>query len=241
MYWAYLILFLCMIVTPEFIGEGVLFFSEDDFESLLIFCFGMLGLLLYLGKESAFLRAVREKLSLQQEANQIRKDLSQSYSYIGEMNRRIDIVKNMVVSLPQSKATIFEKTGKELYDPIIDATGLLAQSDCVGLYFVSTESGELIEQYVVGDGEHIERLQSLDGQSLLETKKYLWEEGRLLFVRSPEDASGVTAFIIFHKMKNRLEETGIFQILAAQALFVFTVNHSPFHLGEKSGIAEKHS
>jgi hypothetical protein len=240
MYWVYLILFLCMIITPEFIREGVLFFNEDDFESLLIFCFGMLGLLLYLGKESAFLRAVREKLSLQQETNQIRKDLSQSYSYIGEMNRRIDIVKNMVVSLPQSKATIFEKTGKELYDPIIDATGLLAQSDCVGLYFVSVESGAFVEQYVVGDGEHVERLRSLEGRALLDTKKYLWEEGRLSFVRSPEDASGITAFIIFHKMKNRLEETGIFQILAAQALFVYTVNHTPLGAGTHSSLA-KHS
>ena len=62
MYWAYLILFVCMIVTPEFTRDGILFFSEDDLESLLIFCFGMVGLLLYLGKESAFLRAVREKL-----------------------------------------------------------------------------------------------------------------------------------------------------------------------------------
>ncbi|MFA9262108.1 MAG: hypothetical protein ACEQSB_01990 [Undibacterium sp.] len=227
MYWIYLALFLCMIITPEFIREGVLFFNEDDFESLLIFCFGILGLLLYLGKESAFLRAVREKLSLQQETNQIRKDLSQSYSYIGEMNRRIDIVKNMVVSLPQSKATIFEKHGRELYDPIIDATALLAQSDCVGLYFVNAEDGSMIEEYVVGDGEHLETLRLLGGEKLLATKKYLWEEGRLSFIRSPEEAAGIVAFIVFHKMKNRLEETGIFQILAAQALFVFTVNHSP--------------
>lgn len=224
MYWAYLILFVCMIVTPEFTRDGILFFNEDDLESLLIFCFGMVGLLLYLGKESAFLRAVREKLSLQQETNQIRKDLSQSYSYIGEMNRRIDIVKNMVVSLPQAKAPTPEKHGQALYDPIIDATTLLAQSDCVALYFVSTRDGAILERYEVGDGEHRETLNKLEGSHLLDTKKYLWEEGKLSFVRSPEEAEGVSAFIVFHKMKNRLEETGIFQILAAQALFVFSIH-----------------
>lgn len=224
MYWAYLILFVCMIVTPEFTRDGILFFNEDDLESLLIFCFGMVGLLLYLGKESAFLRAVREKLSLQQETNQIRKDLSQSYSYIGEMNRRIDIVKNMVVSLPQAKAPAPEKHGQVLYDPIIDATKLLAQSDCVALYFVSTRDGAILERYEVGDGEHRETLNALAGSHLLDTKKYLWEEGRLSFVRSPEEAEGVSAFIVFHKMKNRLEETGIFQILAAQALFIFSIH-----------------
>lgn len=224
MYWAYLILFVCMIVTPEFTRDGILFFSEDDLESLLIFCFGMVGLLLYLGKESAFLRAVREKLSLQQEANQIRKDLSQSYSYIGEMNRRIDIVKNMVVSLPQAKAPEPEKQGQALYDPIIDATKLLAQSDCVALYFVSTRDGAVLERYEVGDGEHRETLRTLTGRHLLDTKKYLWEEGKLSFVRSPEEAESISAFIVFHKMKNRLEETGIFQILAAQALFIFSIH-----------------
>ncbi len=224
MYWAYLILFVCMIVTPEFIRDGTLFFNEDDFESLLIFCFGMVGLLLYLGKESAFLRAVREKLSLQQETNQIRKDLSQSYSYIGEMNRRIDIVKNMVVSLPQAKAPTPEKHDQVLYDPIIDATKLLAQSDCVALYFVSTRDGTILERYEVGDGEHRETLNTLVGRHLLDTKKYLWEEGRLSFVRSPEEAEGVSTFIVFHKMKNRLEETGIFQILAAQALFIYSIH-----------------
>jgi hypothetical protein len=224
MYWAYLILFVAMIVTPELVRDGILFFSEDDFESLIIFCCGMVGLLLYLGKESAFLRAVREKLSLQQETNQIRKDLSQSYSYIGEMNRRIDIVKNMVVSLPQAKMAVFAKSGQDLYEPIIDATALLAQSDCVALYFVSIMDGNIVEQYAVGDGEHLPVLQTLAGRHLLETKKYIWEEGKLTFVRSPEDALGVAAFIVFHQVKNRLEEMSIFQILAAQALFVFATN-----------------
>ncbi len=224
MYWAYLLLFIAMIVTPELTRDGVLFFSEDDFESLLIFCFGMLGLLLYLGKESAFLRAVREKLSLQQETNQIRKDLSQSYSYIGEMNRRIDIVRNMVVSLPQSETPLSELSGHERYAPILEATRLLAQSECVTLFFVSVQNGEILDRYVVGDGEHREVMQLFDGKHLLDAKKYLWEEGRLSFVRSPEEADGVAVFLVFHKVKNQLEETGIFQILAAQALFIHVLN-----------------
>ncbi len=211
-----------MIVTPEFVQDGILFFNEEDLESLLIFCFGIAGLLLYLGKESAFLRAVREKLSLQQEANQIRKDLSQSYSYIGEMNRRIDIVKNMVVSLPQSKVSALQ--GQALYDPIIDAIQLLARSNCVALYFVALGDNSILERYEVGDGKHYEVMKNFDGRYLLDTKKYLWEEGKFSFVRSPEDVRGVAAFIVFHKMKNRLEETGVFQILAAEALFIFSMN-----------------
>lgn len=226
MYWVYLSLFIAMIVTPELTRDGFLFFSEDDLESLLIFCFGMSGLLLYLSKESAFLRAVREKLSLQQETNQIRKDLSQSYSYIGEMNRRIDIMKQMVVSLPQNGVSLSERKGQERYDPIIEATRLLAQSECVALYFVAIKGAAILERYEVGDGEHRVTIQSIDGKHLLDAKKYLWDEGRLSFVRSPEEAGGVAAFLVFHKVKNRLEETGIFQILAAQAVFIYSLNRT---------------
>jgi hypothetical protein len=222
MYWIYLILFVFMIVTPELTQSGFLFFGEEDLESVLIFCFGIIGLVLYLGKESAFLRAVREKLSLQQETNQIRKDLSQSYSYIGEMNRRIDIVKNMVVATPTSVARADGSEPGRLYHPIFDATMLLAQSDCVGLFFVNEEDQTVLERHV--EGEHLPTIEAIDGKQLMASKKYIWNEDGLTFVRSPENANGQAAFLVFHTLKNRLEETGIFQILAAQALLVFSVS-----------------
>ncbi len=224
MYWAYLLLFMAMVVTPELTRDGVLFFSEADLEAVLIFCFGMLGLLLYLGKESAFLRAVREKLSLQQEANQIRKDLSQSYSYIGEMNRRIEILRNMIVSLTRTETPLSERKGVERYNPILEATRLLAQTDSVALVFVDVGKQEVLEQYEVGDRKRLGGKQSITGKHLLKTKKYIWEEGKLSFVRSPEEADGIAAFLIFHKIKNQVEEMGIFNILAAQAIYVYSLN-----------------
>ena len=61
-----------MIFTPEVISDGISLFREEDVESILIFGFGLMGLLLYLGKETALMRAIRDKLSLQQESNPIR-------------------------------------------------------------------------------------------------------------------------------------------------------------------------
>lgn len=236
MYWMYLLLFVCIIFTPEVVTEGFFFFGEEDFESVLIFCFGMLGLLLYLGKESALLRTLREKLSLQKETNQIRRDLSRSYSYIGEMNRRIDIVKNMVVALPQLRTSQPRRQGRELYDPILQAIKLLSQSECVGLYFVSIPTQTILERYEAEGGDHCQMLTSLKGEQLVGPKKYLWEEGKLTFVRSPEAVEEVAAFIVFHQQKNQLEENGIFSILAAEALFVFSVygkvEHAPIELVE---------
>lgn len=222
MYWIYLILFILIIFTPEVVSEGVLFFREEDLESLIIFGFGLIGLLLYIGKESALMRVIREKLSLQQESNQIRKDLVQSYSYIGEMNRHLDILKHMIVESPHTAEELLYGDQGRVYDAVLDATLLLAQSDAAALFFVNQDSSEVVTFYEVGDVQ-MQPFQALDGKQLLETKKYWWQADGLSFVRSSEGSRGMAAFLVFRSVKNRVEETGVFQILVTHALFLFSL------------------
>ncbi|MEP7162871.1 MAG: hypothetical protein ABI747_03855, partial [Candidatus Moraniibacteriota bacterium] len=212
MYWIYLVLFILIIFTPEFVLKGFWIFGQEDLESLLIFGFGMIGLLLYLGKESALIRTVKEKLFLQRETNQIRKDLSQSYSYIGEMNRKFDIMKNLLIALPTSTLKVFSRQKKDLYGPIFDAVRLLTKSSHLLLVFVETEKGVIREKHVSGDPFPISLL---DGARLLGTKKFFWDEGDYCIVRAPEDAFETVAFLVFEKNANRLEYSEVFQIIAA--------------------------
>lgn len=226
MYWIYLILFLFMIVTPEAVQHGALFFGEEDLESILIFCFGMIGLLLYLGKESAFLRAIRDKLSLQKETNQIRRDLSQSYSYIGETNRRVDIVKNMVEELPMAYALHSKNTVQHSYQPILEAALFLTQSSATALYFVDLKNRTLAESYIESEAGSVrQELQDLNTYDFSKEKKFLWENERFLFIRSTGEVGGISAFLVVHRVKNQLEANGLFQVLVAEALFVYATLH----------------
>lgn len=221
MYWIYLLLFVLMIFTPEVVSDGFFFFREEDVESILIFIFGLVGLLLYLGKETALIRTLREKLSLQQESNQIRKDLVQSYSYIGEMNRHLDILKNMIFESPHTAEELLHGDQTRVYQSVFDATLLLAQSDGACLFFVDSNTGEILTSHHVGNAK--ESFLALKGEDLLATKKYWWQEKEFTFVRSSEENKSVAAFLVFRTAKNRIEYTGVFQILVTHALLLFSL------------------
>ncbi len=221
MYLIYLTLFALIIFTPEFIQHGFYFLNEELLESFLIFCFGIIGLAIYLGKETALIRTVREKLFLQRESHQIRKDLSHSYSYIGEMNRRFEIVQQALMALPTAALDGLRRKKKNLYQPIFDAVRLLTKSEHMQLLFVEASSGEILERVEVGKG-FPGALQ--DGNYLLSTKKFLWDEANFCVIRSSQDTSGMAGFLAFEKRANQPEGTEVLPILVAEALFLFLID-----------------
>jgi len=230
MYWIYLALFILAVLTPEIIARGTLFLREEDVESLLILCFGLLGFALYLAKEKAFLRVFQEKLHLQRRTHLITRDLSDSYSYIGGMNRKFDIVKELIFHLPQDMAEVFAKREPETYQPIIQTVKLLAKATAVSLRFVNMRTKD-IEKAVENDPEGI--FSAFDAKTLLASKKTFWEEKGCVVVRSPRQAKNMTVYIIFPKATNRIDDIEVFKILASQALLLFCV--------DRFGAAERNS
>ena len=221
MYWIYLALFVLVILTPRFISEEMWFLREEDIESLLIFCFGAFGFMLYLAKEKTLLRVFREKLHLQKQTNMITRDLSDSYSYIGEMNRKLDIVRDLIFDLPKMTATALGKKESDLYSSLLQTISLLGKTDQVVLCFVNTKK-KVIER-VFEKSTHRSFAPHLDAEKLLAEEKFFWEEQDYAVVRSPRQAKGVAAFIIFAKTQNHIEDSDVFKILVSQALLVYTL------------------
>jgi hypothetical protein len=136
MYWIYLIIFVLVVFAPEYVRHGYFFLGEEDAESVLIFCLNILAFLLYLAKERALGRIRGEQKQTQQEKKFISRDLEDSYSYIGELNRKFEILKRSVGALPGTLAT-FGRSARDddLYHPILDAVKILSKTDSVALYF----------------------------------------------------------------------------------------------------------
>ncbi len=220
MYWIYLIIFILIILTPKIIQHGVAFLLEEDVESLLILFLGLFCFVLYLAKEKALLRAFKEKLHLQKQTNIITRDLSDSYSYIGEMNRRFDIVKDLIFNLPRNTAQALLKKNSDLYAPVIGAARLLAKTEQVALYFVNIRKKSA--EKILG-GNTFQSNLVFDAESLLKTKKFFWEEQGCVIIRSPKQALDTTAFLIFPKAVNAIEDKEVFKILASEALFLYCV------------------
>ncbi len=213
MYWVYLFLCVFAILTPEFIQSGTWVLSQDDFESLVIFGFATLGLLLYISKEKAFFRAHEEKVTLQKKTNTISKDLSQSYSYIGEMNRKLDVIQEVIFELPK-KTLLKRKKSTDLYKPVLDAAKVFARTDRAALLVVDTKKKTCIE----GIGEQLFKYYS--AEYLLGAKKSFWMEEKVLIVRSPYAAGGKHVFLLLGKVTNHSEDMEHLQILASQALLL---------------------
>lgn len=221
MYWIYLALFVLAILTPHLIMEEKLFLREEDIEALLIFCFGAFGFMLYLAKEKTFLRVFREKLHLQKQTNMITRDLSDSYSYIGEMNRKFDIVRDLIFDLPKTTAVALEKKESSIYASLLQTASLLAKNDQVVLCFIDTKKG-VIEAAFEKQTNHAKQsfVSHLDPKILLAEEKFFWEEQDYVVVRSPRQVKGVAAFLVFAKTQNHIEDGDVFKILVSQALLV---------------------
>ncbi|OGI22304.1 MAG: hypothetical protein A2808_00895 [Candidatus Moranbacteria bacterium RIFCSPHIGHO2_01_FULL_55_24] len=217
MYWIYLTLFVLVILTPKLIGTSFWLFQEDDLEALLIFLLGALGFFIYIAKEKALLRLFKEKLLLQKQTNIISRDLSDSYSYIGEMNRKFDIVKDLAFRLPKEVLEVLGEGKKHTYQSILDAASMLSKTDEVSLRFVNVKEKKMLK---VVETE-AKMFQGFDAEALLREKKHFWVTDMVTCVCSPREAGGVLAFLLFAKRGNHDEDIELFQILASEALLLY--------------------
>lgn len=224
MYWLYLAIFVLIILTPKIIQEGSLFLHEEDVESLIIFCFGVLAFTLYLAKEKALLQIFQEKLHLQKKTNIITKDLSDSYSYIGGMNRKFDIVKDLIFRLPKDTVDAIAKQQPETYQSILQAVRLLSKAETAVLHFVDTRTKKIVKS--VDGGSSQGNCAAFDAEMLLASKRIFWEENECVVVRAPLQAKNIFAYIIFPKVTNQVEDVEMFKILASQALLLYFVDRA---------------
>ena len=223
MYWIYLSIFVLAVLTPEIIQEGRFLLGEEDLESLLVLFFGTFGIAVYFIKEKALLRLFKERLRLQKQANVITKDLSDSYSYIGEMNRRIDIVRDLVFRLPEETSAALATNGSRpdsLYAPIIETIKLLSKAESISIRFTDVKSGKVVRRIDAGSGP---AAACFGGEKPADPEKTFYEEDGCVLVRAPGSACGVAAAIIFPKTANRIEDADVFRMVASEALSLYCI------------------
>lgn len=216
----YLVLFVLVVFAPEYIRHTYFFLGEEDAESVLIFLLSLTAFLLYLAKERALGKMLREKRRVSHEKTVISQDLEDSYSYIGELNRKFEILKRSVGALPGTLAAFGRSAQDEdLYRPILDAVKILSKANTVALYFVHTTDRRI--DRVCFDGQK-NGFSTITSETLLcEKTRRFWLYGDHYFVASPKIADSFRCFIVFPKKANDIDDHEIFKILASEALFLF--------------------
>jgi hypothetical protein len=226
MYWGYLILFLLAIFTPVIVSKGVIFLREEQIEGLFIFSYGIIAISMYAVKEKTILRQIREKLSLQREKHDMTKDLSDSYSYIGEANRKIDVLESLVNKFPGT-IHLFQLGDRDaVYQSLRDEIRLFAKSDAFAIRIIDTATKSLKKEIREGNDACFD---TASAEMLLSLGKGMGEEKGCMFVRAPESVGHYIAYLIFPKNARQVENAEILKALLSQALAFFALEESCLH------------
>lgn len=213
MYWIYLCIFIIAVMTPMLIQGDLTLVSEEGAEQLAILVLGTFGFLLFLWQERQSLKNRKEKNQAQRVVNQISRDLTESYSYIGELNRKIDIFQDVVSSLPEY-FNIHSKHDREAFGSILHAVRVLLGTD----QFVVCFCNPALKQ--------VERTIKLNPEfSVVGKNDIPWinerkiNDRRVLIVDSTHDVGGIRATaIVARKRDYNPADIEIVKALLAQAL-----------------------
>lgn len=215
MHWFYLAVFILILFVPQVFRADLPWLSEEHLESAVIFCLGLIGFVMFLFREEQFRKQIREKFRYQRQANAISKDLVHSYSYIGEINRKLEILKNAALGLP-SVENFTPAKRQEAYDAVVEAVAALGKCDRFTLYFVDTRTKHIVETLSAGQPHW-----KFSGERLLEHRNgSLSKKGRLI-VRAPKVLRSHAAFIVLDQRAAQAEDLDLLRAVLAQALFLF--------------------
>lgn len=217
MYWIYVALFLMAVAAPEVIRDRFLGIPEEEAETLFIFVFGAVGFFLTFAKEKSLLLHIREKVLLQREKSDMSKDLSESYSYIGTANRKLDLVSGLMLSLPDAADRFRKGETDGVYEGLSEVVRSFCRTDSFVLRVVDDARKEVVKEIRAGKNPSF---QPFTPERLLASGSAVREEEGCLVARSPKTSGGRVAFLVFPKVSNSTEDQRTFQTLAATGLLL---------------------
>jgi hypothetical protein len=225
MYWIFLILFVITVLIPDIIRGNFLGLPEERLEEVSIFLMGTVAFFVFIKNEQLLIFHKKEKERDQKKIDQTVKDLVESYSYIGEVNRKMDIIMNIALGLADRSA-LDKKRITEIYDSIISASNFLMKSECVCLRFMDTSNRKTVNEIRTENKMECLGNSQLTGanSSGNVTKINDW-----LIIQSSQEVKNIRSYIII-KGFDKDEESNqknieILKVFASQALFLYSYTY----------------
>lgn len=221
MYWFYLIIFILAVFVPDLINREFYFLGEERVEELAIFLLGTIGFLFFIIREKQLSLNVAEKTKIQKEAFRISKDLTDSYSYIGETNRKLDILKNIILEIPES-SVISKKEEEKIYASIMEAVHILTKAKRFSLRFFDLNSRNTLKEIKSGKGPNI----NVENSYIIAAKKKILKDKDFTIIVSPEKIDKIKCCIIIphEKREQELDDPELIEALASRALLFFALS-----------------
>ncbi len=133
----YLAFFVLAVLSPSIHTRPFFGLTETQLEELTIFAFGIAGLLTFAAYERLMERREQERVQTDAEYGRVKRELIESYAYIGSMNRKIELLKK--VANDSSLATKQGKQHKDLFHALAQSACAAVGAEAVLIRFMNHE------------------------------------------------------------------------------------------------------
>ncbi len=222
MYWIFSILFLFAVMIPDIIRGPVYFLKEERAEELMIFILGSIAFLTFIRNERRVVAQKKEKENAQKKIDQTVKDLVDSYSYIGEVNRKMDILMEVALGLTD-RSLLDAKKEKEVYESIVNAANFLLKANSTMLRFVNLETKKTEQEFKVLEKAktHISNKDLIEMPENVNIKK----QKKCLIVSSPQKINQIRSYFVIdgydEKEEKKPKNLEILKLFVSQAIFLY--------------------
>ncbi len=212
MYWIALTLFVVAVLSPQIVTYGWWGFDRD--QTLSLFLLGVTGVLFlfFLRRDRDWRYQLRHRRIIRRESTEAAQDLNRSYIYIGEVNRKIELLeRSAAVSLSENRNKDRRRRLKEFLEILQTLTG---SKNC-GIMIIDV-AGETVSDSIgrtpEASPENIKRMLSARAMRICLDD---WE------VFTAVSAAGVRAFVFLPVGKSDPEDDPLLRIVAANVLNLY--------------------
>ncbi|MBI4138973.1 hypothetical protein HY479_02370 [Candidatus Uhrbacteria bacterium] len=197
----YLAFFVLAVLSPSLVRSNWFGIEERHVEEVLIFLFGIVGLSIFSTYQRIMERHEREHEDAKNEYDRAKRELVESYKYIGAINRQIDVLKRVA---NQTSLSIVESDhlAKDLLTTLVSSAA--ASVGARSAFLRCIEQDKLRTEYEVhhaADGETAVKISNKDLVSIHATGRshaaVRSEDGReILVVPSDRQGTRLKAYLI---------------------------------------------
>ena len=211
----YIVLILLLVILPSLITKPILFIRESHAEALTILM--ILGLA-YLVHHYDLRLKEKEKRSLEKELEISIEKFNESFKYIGLVNRRLPLLKNLTTELLSQSG---KKRGIIFEELLAIATSTIAKSDWGMFRFVEISKQNTAREFCYTNKNYILLKTKVGNKELIElinTKENFKRINDLFALCTSDNKADIRCFLIFPKGENNIEvEYSVLQAIVDQA------------------------
>lgn len=208
-------------MIPDIIRGNVSFLTEERAEEVAIFILGSIAFLAFIQNERRIVLQKKEKERTQKKMDQAVKDLVDSYSYIGEVNRKMDILMEVALGLADH-SILDRKKEKETYESIINAANFLLKANSTAIRFVNLKTIKT-EKEIITQGETV--LVSNEALINMGDNINIKKQNETLIVSSPQKIKDIKSYLIINgydeSEEGKPKNMEILKLFASQAIFLY--------------------